>query len=109
MNSVDRVKLICKERKIAISRLERDLGYANGYIGQLRKGSFPADRLAEIAEYLSVSSAFLITGEEEQKNNAPSEETLTEDELRILLAFRAMSPERRKALADLVGISDPQK
>lgn len=64
MNSVERVKSICKERKIAISRLERDLGYANGYIGQLRKGTFPAERLSEIAAYLSVSPEYLMTGEE---------------------------------------------
>ena len=51
MNAVDRVKAICKERKIPISKLERDLGFANGYIGQLRKGVFPADRLMAIAEY----------------------------------------------------------
>lgn len=29
MNSVERVKAICKERKIPISKIERDLGYAN--------------------------------------------------------------------------------
>ena len=54
MNSVERVKEICKERKIPISKVERDLGYANGYIGQLKKGVFPADRLLDIAEYLGV-------------------------------------------------------
>ena len=64
MNSVDRVKSICKERKIPISRLEKDLGYANGYIGQLKKGTFPADRLSAIANYLNVSSDFLLTGEQ---------------------------------------------
>ena len=64
MNGVDRVKAICKERKIPISKLERDLGYANGYIGQLRKGVFPSDRLMEIANYLSVSHTYILTGEE---------------------------------------------
>lgn len=65
MNSVERVKSICKEKRIPISRLEKDLGYSNGYIGQLRKGIFPADRLSEIAQYLNVSPSFLLTGEEE--------------------------------------------
>lgn len=64
MNSVERVKKICKERKIPISKLERDLGYSNGYIGQLRKGVFPSDRLIEIADYLKVSTDFLMTGQE---------------------------------------------
>ena len=62
MNSVDRVKKICKDRKIPISKLERELGFSNGYISQLRKGVFPADRLVLIADYLQVSADFLITG-----------------------------------------------
>lgn len=66
MNSVERVKTICKERKIPISKLEKDLGYANGYIGQLRKGVFPDDRLADIAKYLSVSVEYLMTGNEKE-------------------------------------------
>lgn len=66
MNSVERVKAICKERKIPISKLERDLGYSNAYISQLRKGTFPDDRLKEIANYLNVSVDYLMTGEEKE-------------------------------------------
>lgn len=62
MNSIERVKLLCKERNIPISKLEKDLGYSNGYIGNLRKGTFPADRLKDISEYLGTSIEFLITG-----------------------------------------------
>ena len=60
MTTVDRVKALCKENKIAISKLERDLGFANGYIGQLRKGTFPDDRLRKIADYFNVSIEFLL-------------------------------------------------
>lgn len=67
MNSVERVRAICKERKIAISKLEKDLGFANGYIGQLRKGVFPADRLSAIANYLNVSPEYLMSGDENEK------------------------------------------
>lgn len=63
MTSVERVKAICKERRIAISRLEKDLGFSNGYIGQLRKGVLPDDRLMMIADYLNVTTQFLMTGE----------------------------------------------
>lgn len=73
MNSVDLVKSICKERRIPISKLERDLGYANGYIGQLRKGTFPANRLSEIAQYLSVPVEYLMNGGTENKK-APTED-----------------------------------
>lgn len=64
MNSVERVKTLCKKCRIPISKLEKDLGYSNGYIGQLRKGTFPADRLKEIADYFNVSADYLMTGEE---------------------------------------------
>ena len=71
MTSVDKVKAICKTRKIPISRLERDLGYANGYIGQLRKGTFPDDRLVEIASYLGVTTTYLTGEDENKKSPAP--------------------------------------
>jgi transcriptional regulator with XRE-family HTH domain len=63
MNSVSRVKALCKERKIAISRLERELGFANGYIGQLRKGTFPNDRLQKIADYFNVPITYFTEDE----------------------------------------------
>lgn len=64
MNAVERVKTICKERKIPISKLESDCGFSNGYIGQLRKGVFPDDRILKIAEYLNVSVDYLMTGKD---------------------------------------------
>lgn len=67
MNSVERVKAICKKKKIAISKLEKDLGFGNGYIGQLRKGTFQADRLSMISNYLGVTTDYLLTGEETKK------------------------------------------
>lgn len=67
MNSVDRVKKICKEKKIPLAKIERELGYANGYISQLKKGVFPADRLKEIAKYLGVSTEYLLSGREGDK------------------------------------------
>ena len=68
MNAVERVKKICKERKIPISRLEYDCGFANGYISQLRKGTFPDDRLRVISQYLNISAELLSTGEESRFN-----------------------------------------
>ena len=54
MSSVDKVKAICKSRKIPISKLERDLGISNAYIAQLKKGKIPVDRLLSISKYLNV-------------------------------------------------------
>ena len=80
MNTVDFVKALLKERHIPLSRIERDLGFANGYIGQLKKGTFPSDRLFMIAEYLGVSPKYLEScgGAIEKTDPAP----VLSDELR---------------------------
>lgn len=64
MTTVDRIKAICKERKIPLSRLEKACGFANGYIGQLKKGSLPDDRLVKISDYLGVTPEYIRTGTE---------------------------------------------
>lgn len=85
MNSVERVKSICADRKIAISKLERDLGFSNGYIGQLRKGIFPADRLDKIANYLSVSTDYLLYGDT-QKETPTDSVSINDDDIKFALS-----------------------
>ena len=111
MNSVERIKAICKERKIAISKLERDLGFANGYIGQLRKGVLPDDRLLQVSEYLNLSVEYLMTGEQKEKpaNDNVDELHLTENEVKLILWLRSLPPEMREAVLNIPtgsGISD---
>lgn len=66
MNSVDRIKQICKERKIPVSRLEKECGFSNGYISQLRKGTLPADRLYKVAAFLGIEPALLFADDAKQ-------------------------------------------
>lgn len=104
MNSVERVKNICKERKIPISRIERELGFANGYIGQLKKGTFPDDRLAAIAEYLNVTIDYLMTGEEKEPSKIKPNtlaahfegEEFSEDEMNEIMNFVEFVKGKRK-------------
>lgn len=72
MNTVERIKSICRERKIPISQLERECGFSNGYIGQLRKGSIPGDRLKIISDYFDLSIDYLLGSEnyEYDKNDS---------------------------------------
>lgn len=119
MNSVERVKTICKDRKIPISKLERDLGYSNGYIGQLRKGTFPNDRLKEIAEYLEVSIDYLMTGEEKEggetyyineETREIAQEIFEKKELRMLFdVTRKSTPQRLMAYYNMINELESQE
>lgn len=98
MNDVEKVKQICKERKIAISKLEKDLGFANGYIGQLKKGFFPSDRAKKISIYLGIE----LNGTTSEDIVYNSEDIAKDDSERKLLMLcrnaTNANPEEKEAL-----------
>lgn len=90
----DRIKEICKERGISLSKIEKEIGLGNGTIGKWGKnGRTPTyDRISAVAEYLEVSVSDL-TGEEELKNPAPTNgDGLNEEFMKL---FQALSPEEQ--------------
>ena len=64
MNVVDRIRLLCDERGIAISRLEKDLGFSNGYIRSLRRGIMPIERMEKVADYFGTTVDALRFGDD---------------------------------------------
>ena len=100
MNSVERVKSICKERRIAISRLERDLGFSNGYISQLRKGEFPAERLMAISNYLGLDYEYLMTGKEQKKTANQTVDGLDE----TMMAYLTLTDAQKAVVAQTVQL-----
>lgn len=92
MNAVQRVKDICKKRNIPIYKLEKDCGFSNGYIGQLRKGTMPDDRLRIVAAYLEVSPEELSTGE---KPEIPSYD---KDTMEMIKLFSKLNKEQKNSI-----------
>lgn len=90
----DRIKEICKERGISLSKIEKEIGLGNGTIGKWGKnGRTPTyDRISAVAEYLEVSVSDL-TGEEEIKNPVPTNGDGPNEEFMKL--FQALSPEEQ--------------
>ena len=80
MTSVEKVLKALKDKNIAVSRMERDLGFGNGYIKQLKKGSVPADRLYSIADYLGLPFNELLSDEKPHSTMYYGETTLIEPE-----------------------------
>ena len=103
MTTVERIKSICKELKIPISRLEKDLNFGNAYIAGLKKGTVPDDRLRLISKYLDVSVEYLMTGKEKEggeryylndESSEIAQEILENKELRLLFdAAKDAQPE----------------
>ena len=114
MNTVERIKSICKERKIPISRLESELNFGNAYISGLKKGTVPADRLKLIAEYLGLSINYLITGEEQDvrydSDNAHLVSQIRKDaELtEALKKYFSMSEEQKKHVIATINMTSKE-
>lgn len=87
MTTIERIRAICKERGISISRLEKECGFANAYISQLKKGTMPADRLVRVAQYLEVSSSYLLFGEAELSDDAAAQAYLSDPDIKRFVLF----------------------
>lgn len=63
---------LCKERNIAITALEKELGFSNGSITRLKKGGSPSfKRLQKIADYFGVSVDRFTSASIDVKNGTP--------------------------------------
>lgn len=62
MSTYETIKDLCKQHSIAVTALEKELGFGRGSIGKLRNGQTSAERLQKIADYFNVSTDYLLTG-----------------------------------------------
>lgn len=116
MTISERIKRLCKEQSIPVSRLERDLGFGNGYVNSLKDGVVSAERLDKMCEYLHTSREYLATGELPEMSSVTGQKYYFSDEtaqlaqavfedpsLRILLdAARDARQEDILMMADLL-------
>jgi hypothetical protein len=58
-----KIKLLCKERKVPISKMERELSFPRGYIFQWGKIEPGVQKVKKVADYLGVSIEELIKEE----------------------------------------------
>ena len=64
MSTYERVAKLCKRNKLAITALEKELGFGRGTIGKWKKGAEPnLASLQKVADYFNVSVDYLTTYE----------------------------------------------
>ena len=109
MTLSERIKQECKKQGIPVSKLEKDLGFANAYISQLNPDTVQYHRLVKIADYLHVSEQYLLTGEENagyyynEETAKIAQEIFENPELHALFdAARDSDPEELKAFHNML-------
>lgn len=84
-NSVQRVRDLCKEKNIPVAKLEKDCGFANGYLNPKKMSKLPYDRAVLIANYLGVDEGLILTGEENKKAPTNGERSVSDDDIKFAL------------------------
>ena len=103
-NSVECVRELCKQQKIAISVLEKECGFANGYLNPKKMSKLPYDRAVIIANYLGVAVDLILTGEETK--DAPAEsgkgDVLDEVDVAFYGEFKELSEDDKEIIRSMV-------
>jgi len=68
MNSADKIRQICADKRIPIGRVERELGFANTYLRRIRK-DLPYDRLSAVAEYIGMTIDEIMSYDTDKKDD----------------------------------------
>jgi hypothetical protein len=101
-NSVEYIRSVCRQRKIPICQLEKDCGFANGYLHPKKLKKLPYDRAVTIANYLNLSVNMILTGEEEQKENpATISDEVDEVTMELMDIIQNGSDEDRQDLLEM--------
>lgn len=105
MTTYDIISDLCKQHGIAITALEKELGFGRGYIGKFKtRGTSPTvKKLQQIADYFGVPVSDLVPGSERAETDGyyinPETAAIAQDifenkELRLLFdAARDADPE----------------
>lgn len=60
METIDRIRDLCKQHGTNIAQLEKTLGFGNGSLARAK--TIKADRLAKIASFFNTTTDYLLTG-----------------------------------------------
>lgn len=103
MDIVDRIQHLVDENNLTIAALERELGLSNGIIKKWKKQNPSCDKIMLIANYLRVSTDFILKGVESNNQLSTEENEL----LRIYNSLpsddKIKVKERAETLAELAA------
>lgn len=75
----ERIKELCKNKKISMNMLEQELGFGKGYISKLGQSTPNAAKIKKIADYFDVTVDYLMTGKEDATQEKAQELTARDE------------------------------
>lgn len=103
MSTVEIVREICKQKGIKVSKMEKDLGFGNGYLNPKKIKNIDSDRLGVIAQYLGVSVSVLLGAEPADDMNEYLQQIKDNPGQRLLFdKTKNATPEQLQAIVSMI-------
>ena len=103
MGLYENVKNVAKAKGYSINKLEKELGFSRSYILKFKTITPSAEKIQKIADFLGVSSDYLITGEEKE-----GEEKYYSNDETAQVAQEIFENKELRALFDVQKDMDPE-
>lgn len=103
-SSVAMVRRLCAERNIPIAQLERELGFANGYLNPKKMSRLPYDRSLMIAQYLDVPVEIILTGHEPVSAEPRDPDVLERVDVAFYGQYRELTEHDREIIRGMVRL-----
>lgn len=97
---VEFIRVSCKNQGSSITKMEKDLKFANGTVGKWANGKRypPKDKLLLVSDFLRISIEELMGEEQKEKPSAPEGVDLS-----------SLSPEDAELVRRILGASEAKK
>ena len=108
-NIVQRIRQLCAGRNISVSKMEKDLGFGNGYLNPKKVSTIKLDRLLKILDYMGISYlefANIGLPETQAINSALVQLKKVSPEVYEDMMARYIAEEKEKPATKSDGISD---
>ena len=69
MSVVDRIKGLCKEKDMSMSKLEQELGFGRGTIGKWDTASPKSVNVKKVADYFRVTYEYILYGDDKDEKD----------------------------------------
>lgn len=91
----DRIKLLCKEKKISVNKLEEKLEFSKGSLCKIDVNKPSIEKMQKLADFFGVTVEYLSTGEE---NTEQEKNTITDNGLIVLYRKLEKVPDNERQM-----------
>ena len=91
----ERIKALCKSKKISVNKLEETLGFSKGSLCKIDTNKPSVEKIQKLADFFGVTVEYLSTGEETVEHKNPS---LKDENLIVLYRNLEKVPEEDRQM-----------